>query len=287
METVPLKRRLHSIGGPESVRAHQRAFWTYAAARAVARGRDISPVTATLLEQACILPGMRVLDIACGTGEPAFAIAKQVGETGSVLAVDITAAMIDVAINLASERGIQNLSFRLIQNELEPESWQEVFDAITCRFGLMFVPDPAAAVASWASVLRSGARLAFCTHASLPAFVATMEVVEQYAPEVAEALQWRAPLSLSNGAQLEGILLRAGLEDIQITRERASHARGRDKSECWEAMVKRSALYDSLMAMPETTREAIRTTCLQRIRTIGTGPVEVHGEVLFASARKP
>jgi ubiquinone/menaquinone biosynthesis C-methylase UbiE len=87
-----------------------------------------------------VRPGQRVLDIASGVGEPALAIAGQVGPAGSVLGTDLAAAMLAFARENAAARGLSNVEFRCMDGEVldvPPGS----FDVVTMRWGLMFMPD--------------------------------------------------------------------------------------------------------------------------------------------------
>jgi ubiquinone/menaquinone biosynthesis C-methylase UbiE len=100
-----------------------------------------APVSQKLLELAGVAPSRRVLDVACGTGEPAIPAAKAVGAAGYVLATDMAPEMIEVAREKAKAEGLTNIEFRLVDGEaidVPPES----FDAVTCRWGMMFMPEP-------------------------------------------------------------------------------------------------------------------------------------------------
>jgi arsenite methyltransferase len=57
-------------------------------------------------------PGETVLDIGCGAGFDSFIAARQVGETGRVISIDMTPAMLDKAAAGAREAGIANITFR-------------------------------------------------------------------------------------------------------------------------------------------------------------------------------
>ena len=112
-----------------------------------------------MLERAGIRPGLRVLDIASGAGEPALTAAKLVGSSGYVLGTDLVEAMLVFARQKASEQGIDNIEFRCVDGEelnLEPES----FDAATCRWGLMFMPDPEGCLRRVHTALKPGGRIA-------------------------------------------------------------------------------------------------------------------------------
>lgn len=107
-----------------------------------------------LLRAARVTSGMRVLDIAAGTGLAAESALGTIGATGHVTAADLSPAMIEKArrrfgntpnVSLAVEDG-QALSFS-----------DESFDAVVCSLGLMFFPDPLRGLAEFRRVLRHGA----------------------------------------------------------------------------------------------------------------------------------
>ena len=57
-------------------------------------------VTQAIVQLAAAQPGMRVLDLACGTGEPAISLASHVGDQGRVMAIDINGELLAVARGL-------------------------------------------------------------------------------------------------------------------------------------------------------------------------------------------
>lgn len=64
--------------------------WRRSAAQ---RQQAVGAITELMLNSVGLQPGLRVLDLAAGTGDTSILLAKRVGPTGSVLAVDISAAM--------------------------------------------------------------------------------------------------------------------------------------------------------------------------------------------------
>lgn len=82
----------------EQVRHQQREEWSAAAPGWQARRDDVSQpttsITRRLLAMAGITPGQRVLDLACGNGDPSFTIAQRVGALGYVVGLDITEPMV-------------------------------------------------------------------------------------------------------------------------------------------------------------------------------------------------
>ena len=97
-------------------------------------------VTNSLTELADIKPDQQVLDIATGIGEPALSVAKLVGENGRVTATDMSSQMLSIARDRAGRLGLHNVEFQ--ESDAEKLDFPEShFDAIVCRWGLMFLPD--------------------------------------------------------------------------------------------------------------------------------------------------
>jgi enediyne biosynthesis protein CalE5 len=116
-------------------------------------------VSNRLIDLAGVQPGWRVLDIATGIGEPAASAARKVGPKGKVLAVDHSAGMLQAARHRAAQLGLANIEFR----QLDAESIalpEHDFNAILCRWGLMFLPDLTGALGRMRALLADGGRLA-------------------------------------------------------------------------------------------------------------------------------
>ena len=93
-----------SDGGESARRQFGPAAAAYAASRYHAEGPDL----AALVEAAELTGTERALDIGCGAGHTALALAPRVRE---VVACDVTEAMLEQAEALARERGAANVSF--------------------------------------------------------------------------------------------------------------------------------------------------------------------------------
>jgi SAM-dependent methyltransferase len=103
-------------------------------------------VTQAIVQLAAAQPGMRVLDLACGTGEPAISLASQVGDQGRVMAIDINGELLAVARGRAQQRALRNLSLQRANAHALPFA-NASFDLVTSRFGVMFFDDIACALA--------------------------------------------------------------------------------------------------------------------------------------------
>jgi SAM-dependent methyltransferase len=123
-------------------------------------------VTRQMLDLALIQPGQRILDIAAGAGEPAVSAAKRVGPGGYVLATDISEGIVELALQVARERGFKQIETRAMDGE-KLDLPDASFDAVLCRLGLMYMPHPQAALREWRRVLRPGGRVAVVVFSTL------------------------------------------------------------------------------------------------------------------------
>jgi len=116
--------------------------------------------TEAILEAAHLRPGICVLDLACGVGDPALSIAAEVAPSGRVTATDLGPGMMSLAEELARKKGLANIDFREANAESLPFA-DASFDVLTCRFGIMFFPDLGKALRECLRVLKPGGRAAF------------------------------------------------------------------------------------------------------------------------------
>jgi ubiquinone/menaquinone biosynthesis C-methylase UbiE len=116
------------------------------------------PWAKDLLDRAALAPGMRALDVACGTGIVARLAALQVGSTGRVVGVDSNEAMLAVARAQPAPGGAQ-VEWRQGDATKLPFTDGE-FDRVLCQHGLQYVADRIAALREMKRVLAPGGRLA-------------------------------------------------------------------------------------------------------------------------------
>jgi len=140
--------------------ARQQRFWTRNA-RSWDHGAGNNPglvkVVERVIAEAEPAAGQRVVDLGCGSGQLALRIAPGVA---SVVAVDVSRAMIDLLEQHAADAGIANVDGRAVAIEhldLEPGS----VDVVVSNYALHHLrdPDKAAAVRQAAGWLRPGGRL--------------------------------------------------------------------------------------------------------------------------------
>jgi ubiquinone/menaquinone biosynthesis C-methylase UbiE len=116
-------------------------------------------VSVWLVEHLDLQPGQTVLDLAAGPGDSGFLAAELVKPGGRLISSDASRAMLGVATGRARDLGVTNAEFK--QLELE---WIDLptasVDAVLCRWGLMFVLDPATALMEIRRVISPGGKLA-------------------------------------------------------------------------------------------------------------------------------
>ncbi|MBO0846900.1 MAG: class I SAM-dependent methyltransferase [Nocardioides sp.] len=123
-------------------------------ARLDAQSRHYAPATRDALLQAGLRPGMRVLDIGCGTGGVSLVAADIVGPTGEVVGVDAAPAPLEVARRAAEATGRYQARFEV--GDLETWEPAEAYDALTGRLVAMYLPDAAAVLRRLSRSLVAG-----------------------------------------------------------------------------------------------------------------------------------
>ncbi len=145
-----------------SDKTQARADWDAAASGWSSHAPEIRAwlgvATEAMLQMAEIGSGQHVLDVAAGAGDQTLDIARRIGRSGLVVATDISPSMLDLARRNAASGGISNVRTHVADAEnlmLESSS----FDAVVCRLGLMFLPDPLAGLREINRVLKPGGHL--------------------------------------------------------------------------------------------------------------------------------
>ena len=119
----------------------------------------INPITRRILMSAGVGPGMRVLDVGCGSGDVTFLVSEIVGGTGQVVGADRAPAALAAAERRAAAHPIRNVSFR--EGDPAALSFERPFDAVIGRYVLMFQADPAALLRGVARHVRPGGTIVF------------------------------------------------------------------------------------------------------------------------------
>ncbi len=119
----------------------------------------IAGVSRRLIRECGIGPGMRVLDIGCGAGHMSMLLAEAVGDTGSVVAFDREARVIETARASALAAGHRQIEFVVASDQAFPD--RPAFDAAIGRYVLHHQSDPVAMIRRAATAVRRGGVVAF------------------------------------------------------------------------------------------------------------------------------
>lgn len=195
-----------------------------------------APVTEALIDEAGIIEGDEVLDVAGGPGEPSLTIAEVVGPNGSVMCTDAVAEMVEAARHGALRRGLNNISFRQCQADSLPFE-KNSFDVAVCRLGVMFFPDTLSALREMLRVTKREGCLSFAVwHESdvNPFAYIVTDILSRYVEVPAPDPDAPGAFRFAEPGKLAGILEEAGATGIRerLLRFRIEAPISRD--EFWE-----------------------------------------------------
>ena len=121
---------------------------------------QINPLRLEWIDELAGLRGKQVLDVGCGGGILAEAMARRASH---VTGIDLAARPLGVARLHALEAGVENLDYREIATEALAAETSGAFDVVTCMEMLEHVPDPSAVVRACATLVKPGGWVFFST----------------------------------------------------------------------------------------------------------------------------
>ena len=121
---------------------------------------QINPLRLTWIDDIVPLAGKRVLDIGCGGGILADAMARKGAD---VLGSDLAGKALKVAQLHALEAQTQGVRYREVSAETLAAEQPESFDVVTCMEMLEHVPDPSSVVRACATLVKPGGHVFFST----------------------------------------------------------------------------------------------------------------------------
>lgn len=221
--------------------------------------RWLGPATETMLDMAGIRAGSRVLDVAAGAGEQSLAVARRVGDSGHVLATDISPVILAYAASAARLGGFHNLQTQTLDGEQLADLDGEPFDAVISRVGLIYFPDQQKALAGMKSQLREGGKVAAMVYSTAdrnPFFSIPVSIIRRRANLPAPLPGQPGPFSLGGEGILEQALARAGFKDIEV-RSINAPVRVSSAAECLQFEQESfGALHQMLSGLTDTEQDA-------------------------------
>lgn len=217
------------------------------------------PVSQWMVEAIHPQVGHDVLELAAGPGDTGLLAAELVAPVGKLICTDAVEPMLDLARARAAELGIRNVEFRLMEAE-----WIDLpaasVDAVLCRWGLMLLVDPAAALREARRVLRPGGRLALAAWdapernpwTSLPrAALAERGLLPPRDPEEPDMFAFAAP------GRIGELLADAGFAEVEVAALDLEQ-RYADAEDFWAATLALSPTFaDALAALDPAERDEV------------------------------
>ena len=181
--------------------------------------RAAQVVNDRLVALAAVRAGNRVLDIATGSGEPAVTAARAVGQSGRVLAVDMSPGMLAIARERIDAAGLTDVD--LVESDAESMSLDpHSFDAALCRWGLMFMPDLDGVVRAMHLALKPGGHFATAVWSvadKVPMLGLARDAIQRITG-ITPPPNAPGPMKLADTSILERALAAAGFRDVTIER---------------------------------------------------------------------
>jgi ubiquinone/menaquinone biosynthesis C-methylase UbiE len=235
-----------------------------------------------VLRAARIARGMRVLDIAAGTGLSAEVALSAIGPTGHVTAADVSPAMAEKARERLGEA--RNASI-LVEDAQALSFPDETFDAVVCHLGLMFFPEPARGLSEFRRVLRPGGRAAVSVN-TVPKRSYNHQInviLTRYVPSLAEAVTHT--FSLGEASRLEELFCACGFSQVETGT--VKHTFVLPSFDAYYGPFERggASTGQALAALPDEVRRAVRDE-VRRDFGDTSGPIEVEAEYRIASGRR-
>lgn len=180
-------------------------------------------------------PRDRVLDIGCGAGQSAREAAR-IAVRGSVVGVDVSEEMLDVARRRSAAEGLRNVVFERADAQVRAFPVAH-FDLCVSRFGAMFFADPVAAFTNMAQAMRPGARLVLMVWQGRDRNEWATALQSVLAPGGDQVGNTPPAFSLGDPAVTTGILTAAGFTSIDFAEVREPVFYGPNIDAAYDAVV--------------------------------------------------
>jgi len=246
-----------------------------------------TPLTELIVREARVEPGMRVLDVASGTGEPAISIATLLHGTGEVVATDISTEPLKVGEGRAQQRGLTNIRFQIADVHSLPFEGAS-FDRVTSRLGLMFFADLSKALREIRRVLKPGGRFTAVAWGPMqqPYFESTIGTILKLFPGLQLPATGAAMFKFDQTGTLAQALKDAGFSHAHDEIREVEWTWPGSAEEVWEYFQAVTVPFSPLFkAIPQSQREDLNRRVLESISSYKNGDrVQFGGKFMLATA---
>lgn len=253
--------------------------------QSAAMGRHM---TEAIVGEAQAARGMRVLDVACGTGEPAISLAVLLKDTGLVLGIDISPEPLIVAARRARDRRLVNIGFQQADVHSLPFA-DGSFDRMTSRLGVMFFADLPRALREMRRVLKPGGCITLLVWGSMqqPYFESTIGTILRTVPGSALPLSGKQMFRFGEPGALTAALQQAEFRSIEETFRVVPWSWPGTPEEVWDYFQEVTVPFKPLFAaIAGEKRETVKAEVLREIGRFYDGTqVNFTATICLASAR--
>ncbi len=178
-------------------------------------GDALWPTTAAVLHDGGgICPGMNCLDLGCGGGDVALAMARLVEPAGRVVGIDMDAVKVDLARADAAEQNLSNVEFRV--GDAATLDAEAEYDIVYARLLLAHVKEPDAVLARMVAAVKPGGAVVVedLDHTAVFSYPACPDL-DRYVTLFDDVVRRRGG-DPAIGPRLPGMFRRAALVDLRV-----------------------------------------------------------------------
>jgi ubiquinone/menaquinone biosynthesis C-methylase UbiE len=239
-----------------------------------------------LVSDAGLSPGQRVLDVGCGRGAVLFPAAATVGESGSVLGIDLAPRMVELTAADAAAAGLANVHVKLMDAQ-EPQLDEGSFDAVLSSLVVYFLPAPVTGLIAWRRALRPGGRLAVSTFVDRQddRWSWLEDILPMRDPRKTQEAGSDSRSPFDTDESLHGLLSEAGfLDPVSRTREHVARFVDPDQWLTWSWSHGMRMFWERI---PEDARPDARERAAEKLRVMQAEPqgLALRNVVRYTTAR--
>ncbi|HEV7923701.1 MAG TPA: methyltransferase domain-containing protein [Thermoanaerobaculia bacterium] len=241
------------------------------------------PYAEDLVSRLPVLPEMRVLELACGTGVVTRRLRDALPEA-RIVATDLNEPMLDTA--RARFSAAERIEWHRADATGLPFG-DEAFDAVVCQFGVMFFSDKLAAFREAHRVLAPGGSFLFNVwdamernELSLTVHQALASLFPSDPPDF-----YRIPFGFHDSATISAMLGEAGFEEVQVTSVSRPGV-SRSAHDAAIALVEGTPVLGQVLARGQVNVSAVVHAVTGKIRERFGEPVQSTMTALVCSGRK-
>ncbi len=184
--------------------------------------RLLGPISEALLDHAPLAGCKQALDVGCGGGSQSLMLAQRLGNDATVLGVDISGPMLEVARRKAEGPADDRAELEFLEADASaPQTFPPgSFDLLFSRFGVMFFDDPVSAFTNMRAALQPGGKLAFCCWQPVRdndwVRIPLQAALQHLPPPEPPAPNAPGPFAFADPARVEAILSEAGFNQVAL-----------------------------------------------------------------------